>query len=45
MISPASLFDLTGRTALITGAAGGLGTVFAHALAGAGALWWSRRKR
>jgi NAD(P)-dependent dehydrogenase (short-subunit alcohol dehydrogenase family) len=37
MISPASLFDLTGRTALITGAAGGLGTVFAHALAGAGA--------
>lgn len=37
MTTPSSLFDLTGRTALITGAAGGLGTVFAHALAGAGA--------
>jgi NAD(P)-dependent dehydrogenase (short-subunit alcohol dehydrogenase family) len=37
MTTPASLFDLTGRTALITGAAGGLGSVFAHALAGAGA--------
>ena len=31
------LFDLTGKTALITGASGGLGESFARALAGAGA--------
>lgn len=35
--TPAQLFDLTGRTALITGASSGLGVSFAHALAGAGA--------
>lgn len=35
--SPASLFDLTGRTALITGASSGLGVTFARVLAGAGA--------
>lgn len=33
----ASLFDLTGRTALITGGAGYLGTAMSHALAEAGA--------
>lgn len=35
--SPASLFDLTGRSALITGATGALGRTAARALAGAGA--------
>ena len=34
---PFNLFDLTGRVALITGGSGGLGKVFARALAGAGA--------
>jgi len=34
---PGRLFDLTGRTALITGGAGGLGSAMAAALAGAGA--------
>ncbi|NJM06748.1 SDR family oxidoreductase [Candidatus Gracilibacteria bacterium] len=34
---PLNQFDLGGRVALITGGAGGLGTVFARALAGAGA--------
>lgn len=33
----ADLFDLTGRSALITGASGALGAAAAHALAGAGA--------
>ncbi|GAB4355622.1 MAG: SDR family oxidoreductase [Oricola sp.] len=32
-----SIFDLTGRTALITGAAGGIGETLARGLAGAGA--------
>lgn len=35
--SPADLFDLSGRTALITGASRGLGWAMAQALAGAGA--------
>src|SRR3954447_2982187 len=34
---PLDLFRLDGRVALITGGAGGLGLVFARALAGAGA--------
>lgn len=34
---PSTLFDLTGRTALITGASSGLGVTFAHTLAAAGA--------
>lgn len=37
MIDPFTLFRLDGRVALITGAAGGLGEVFAHTLAMAGA--------
>jgi NAD(P)-dependent dehydrogenase (short-subunit alcohol dehydrogenase family) len=37
MNSPLDLFRLDGRVALITGGGGGLGTVFAHALAAAGA--------
>lgn len=37
MIDPFSLFRLDGRVALITGGAGGLGEVFAHTLASAGA--------
>lgn len=41
-----TLFDLTGQTALITGASRGLGQYFARALAGAGAdlILTSRRK-
>jgi gluconate 5-dehydrogenase len=35
--APASLFDLSGRVALVTGATRGLGAVFARALAAAGA--------
>lgn len=35
--TPLELFRLAGRTALITGASGGLGIVFAHTLAAAGA--------
>lgn len=44
MTSP--LFDLTGQTALVTGASRGLGQYFARALAGAGAdlILTSRRK-
>ncbi|MDQ2999478.1 MAG: SDR family NAD(P)-dependent oxidoreductase, partial [Chloroflexota bacterium] len=37
MSFPLDLFRLDGRVALITGGAGGLGLVFARALAGAGA--------
>ena len=37
LVSPATLFDLSGRVALITGATRGLGAVFAWALAAAGA--------
>ncbi len=37
MDNPFDLFRLEGRVALITGGGGGLGTVFARALAGAGA--------
>jgi NAD(P)-dependent dehydrogenase (short-subunit alcohol dehydrogenase family) len=37
MTIPAKLFDLTGRTALVTGGSRGLGTNFARALASAGA--------
>ncbi len=35
--SPSSLFDLSGRAALVTGASSGLGVTFAKALAAAGA--------
>ncbi|MEQ8834745.1 MAG: SDR family oxidoreductase [Miltoncostaeaceae bacterium] len=35
--TPAQLFDLTGRTALVTGASSGLGVTFARTLAAAGA--------
>jgi NAD(P)-dependent dehydrogenase (short-subunit alcohol dehydrogenase family) len=35
--SPTSLFDLSGRVALVTGASSGLGVTFANALADAGA--------
>ena len=42
----ASLFDLSGRVAIVTGASRGLGQVFAHALANAGAdLVLSSRNR
>ncbi|HMO58110.1 MAG TPA: SDR family oxidoreductase [Roseiflexaceae bacterium] len=37
MANPLDIFRLDGKVALITGAAGGLGEVFAHALAAAGA--------
>lgn len=37
MTTPAELFDLTGRTAIVTGASAGLGVTMARALAGAGA--------
>jgi len=37
MGNPTSLFDLTGKTALVTGASYGLGEEFAHGLADAGA--------
>ncbi len=37
MRSPASIFDLEGRVALVTGASAGLGAQMARALAGAGA--------
>jgi NAD(P)-dependent dehydrogenase (short-subunit alcohol dehydrogenase family) len=37
MSSPRELFSLAGRTALVTGAASGLGEHFAGVLSGAGA--------
>jgi len=37
MVSPAALFDLSGRIALVTGASRGIGFQFAQALAAAGA--------
>jgi hypothetical protein len=42
MTDPASLFDLTGKVALVTGASSGLGVTFAEALADAGADFFSR---
>ena len=42
---PAELFDLTGRTALVTGASSGLGARFAQVLAAAGATVWITARR
>jgi NAD(P)-dependent dehydrogenase (short-subunit alcohol dehydrogenase family) len=36
-LTAADLFDLTGKVAVVTGGAGGIGTVYGRALAGAGA--------
>jgi NAD(P)-dependent dehydrogenase (short-subunit alcohol dehydrogenase family) len=43
--TPAELFDLTGRTALVTGASSGLGARFALVLAAAGATVWVTARR
>ncbi|MGI5128013.1 SDR family NAD(P)-dependent oxidoreductase [Pseudonocardia sp. CA-107938] len=43
--TPAELFDLTGRTALVTGASSGLGDRFARVLAAAGATVWATARR
>ncbi|MBK1787413.1 SDR family NAD(P)-dependent oxidoreductase [Prauserella cavernicola] len=43
--SPAEVFDLTGRTALVTGASSGLGNRFARVLAAAGATVWASARR
>lgn len=43
--SPGELFDLTGRTALVTGASSGLGDRFARVLAAAGATVWASARR
>lgn len=43
--TPAQLFDLTGRTALVTGASSGLGARFVRVLAAAGATVWATARR
>ncbi|OLL73702.1 3-oxoacyl-[acyl-carrier protein] reductase [Pseudonocardia sp. Ae168_Ps1] len=43
--TPAAVFDLTGRTALVTGASSGLGARFAQVLAAAGATVWAAARR
>ncbi|MBM7413378.1 MULTISPECIES: SDR family NAD(P)-dependent oxidoreductase [Nocardiaceae] len=42
---PAALFDLTGRTAVVTGASSGLGLGFARTLAAAGATVYAAARR
>jgi NAD(P)-dependent dehydrogenase (short-subunit alcohol dehydrogenase family) len=43
--SPLSMFDLTGRAAIVTGASSGLGLGFARTLAGAGATVYAAARR
>src|SRR5688500_12091416 len=43
--TPAEIFDLTGRSALVTGASSGLGARFARTLAAAGATVWAAARR
>jgi NAD(P)-dependent dehydrogenase (short-subunit alcohol dehydrogenase family) len=45
MRAPAAIFDLTGRSALVTGASSGLGDRFARVLAAAGATVWATARR